>query len=138
MNGAVSEFYVLCICFTSVSHKCRLHVGFREDVIHFFAYRERAGLRSHLVSVLETRIAKIALRETKTRDVNWFLNLERIPKDILKYDESRFHIISLIMSRVRGSVTYNNGFWVGCLDLLALLLQLLLSTITRNHNNLNR
>jgi hypothetical protein len=37
-----------------------------------------------------------------------------------------------IMSRVRGSVTNNNGFCSGCLDLLVLLLQLLLITITYN------
>jgi hypothetical protein len=30
----------------------------------------------------------------------------------------------LVLSRVRGSVTNNKGFWIGLLDLLALLLQL--------------
>jgi hypothetical protein len=38
-----------------------------------------------------------------------------------------------ILSRVRGSVT-NNGFWIRSLDPLALLLQLLLITITTAHN----
>jgi hypothetical protein len=40
-----------------------------------------------------------------------------------------------ILSRVRGSVTNNNGFWIGWLDLLALLLQLLLiKSIITAHN----
>jgi hypothetical protein len=38
----------------------------------------------------------------------------------------------LILSRVRDSVTDNNGFWIGEFDLLALLLQLHLITITYN------
>jgi hypothetical protein len=37
-----------------------------------------------------------------------------------------------ILSRVQGSVTNNNGFWIGWLDLLALLLQPLLITISYN------
>jgi hypothetical protein len=37
-----------------------------------------------------------------------------------------------ILSRVRGSVTNNNGFWIGSLDLLVLRLQLHLITITYN------
>jgi hypothetical protein len=37
-----------------------------------------------------------------------------------------------ILSRVRDSVTNNNGLWIGCLDLLALLLQLHLITTTYN------
>jgi hypothetical protein len=36
---------------------------------------------------------------------------------------------AMILSCVRGSVTNNNGFWIGWLDLLALLLQSLLITI---------
>jgi hypothetical protein len=32
--------------------------------------------------------------------------------------------VSKILSRVRGSRTNNNGFWIGWLDFLALLLQL--------------
>jgi hypothetical protein len=35
----------------------------------------------------------------------------------------------IVLSRVRGSVTYSNGFWIGWLDLLTLLTQLLLITI---------
>jgi hypothetical protein len=35
-----------------------------------------------------------------------------------------------VLSRVRGSVTNNNGFWIGWLNLLTLLLQLHLITIT--------
>jgi hypothetical protein len=41
----------------------------------------------------------------------------------------------LILSRVRGSVTNNNRFWIGWLDLLALLLQLQ-STITAHNQRL--
>jgi hypothetical protein len=37
-----------------------------------------------------------------------------------------------ILSRVWGSGTNNNGFWIGCLDLLALLLQLHLIKIAYN------
>jgi hypothetical protein len=37
----------------------------------------------------------------------------------------------MILSRVRGSVINNNGFWIGWLDLLALLLQL--QSIIRAH-----
>jgi hypothetical protein len=37
-----------------------------------------------------------------------------------------------ILSRVLGSVTCNDGFWIARLDLLALLLQLHLITITYN------
>jgi hypothetical protein len=36
------------------------------------------------------------------------------------------------LTRVRGSVTDNNGFWIWCLDLLALLLQLYLFKIAYN------
>jgi hypothetical protein len=39
---------------------------------------------------------------------------------------------ALQKSRVRGSVTNNNGLWIGWLDLLALLLQLLLIAIAYN------
>jgi hypothetical protein len=44
------------------------------------------------------------------------------------------HIASCpnILSRVWGSMTNNNKFWIGWLDLLALLLQLLLITIDYN------
>jgi hypothetical protein len=41
---------------------------------------------------------------------------------------------SYILSCVRGSVTNNNRFWVGCWDLLTPLVQSLL--ITMNYNNL--
>jgi hypothetical protein len=44
------------------------------------------------------------------------------------------HLIK-ILSRVRGSVTNNIGFWIGWLDLLALLLQSLLITINYNSSN---
>jgi hypothetical protein len=52
------------------------------------------------------------------------------------YSDNRFSYVIedvcllFIFSRVRGSVTTNNGFWIGRLDLLALLLQLHLITIT--------
>jgi hypothetical protein len=36
------------------------------------------------------------------------------------------------MSRVRVSVTKNNGFWILWLDFLAVLLQLILITLTYN------
>jgi hypothetical protein len=42
----------------------------------------------------------------------------------------------IILSRVRGSVTNNNGFCIGWLELLALLLQLRLITITYNSSQL--
>jgi hypothetical protein len=38
-------------------------------------------------------------------------------------------IFGLILSRVQGSLTNNNGFWIGWLNLLTLLLQSLLITI---------
>jgi hypothetical protein len=41
-------------------------------------------------------------------------------------------LVPIVLSRVRASVTNNNGFWIGWLDLLALLLQLPLITITYN------
>jgi hypothetical protein len=40
-----------------------------------------------------------------------------------------------LLSRVRDSVTNNNGFWIGWMDLLALLLQSLLVTTTYNCSN---
>jgi hypothetical protein len=45
------------------------------------------------------------------------------------------NFVLILLSRVRGSVTDNNGFWIGWLDLLALLLQLQnLQPITTAHN----
>jgi hypothetical protein len=41
------------------------------------------------------------------------------------------HAITIISSRVYGSVTNNNGFWIGWLNLLTVSF-----TITRNHNQL--
>jgi hypothetical protein len=40
----------------------------------------------------------------------------------------------LILSYGQGSLTNNNGFWIGWLDLLALLLQFHLITVTTAHN----
>jgi hypothetical protein len=52
----------------------------------------------------------------------------------LKVVEWQFsHYRCNILSRVWGSVTNSNGFWIGWLDLLTLLLQLFLITI--NYNN---
>jgi hypothetical protein len=46
-----------------------------------------------------------------------------------KFEEEKLWIDSTILSHVRDYVTNNNGFWIGWLDLLALLLQFLLFTI---------
>jgi hypothetical protein len=45
----------------------------------------------------------------------------------------KWHQRYIILSRVRGSVTNNNGFWIGWLDLLPLQLQLQQIITVHNH-----
>jgi hypothetical protein len=46
-----------------------------------------------------------------------------------------FFLILIVLSRVRGSVTNNNGFWIAWLDLLTLFLQSLLINISYNSSH---
>jgi hypothetical protein len=47
-----------------------------------------------------------------------------------KLEEMLWYFIMHILSRVRGSVNNNNGFWTGCLDLIGTSI-----TITINYNS---
>jgi hypothetical protein len=60
----------------------------------------------------------------------WAANVMALGKflhgcDSIQSGNSSLKIRCNILSRIRVSVNNNNGFWIGWLDLLALLLQLL-------------
>jgi hypothetical protein len=69
--------------------------------------------------------------EQHSGDISDFVLKDITPR--LKYPKTELVFYAgIIVSRVRGSMTNNNGFWIGWLDLLALLLQLL--SILTAHN----
>jgi hypothetical protein len=75
------------------------------------------GFRDRAISLYRRATRHVLIRDAKCIDVDGL-------------------IFESVLLRVRGSVTNNSGFWIGWLDLMALLLQLLLITINYNSSQL--
>jgi hypothetical protein len=87
-------------------------VGYNLNVLPAAAQR----LRNSSSSVARYKCVSEEIVTSIDAVINILYSLPEIPK---------------ILSRVRGSVTNNKGFWIGCLDLLALLLQSLITAHNR-------